>query len=177
MAHRKLTDSERLLPLTREYLRDVINYDELTGFFTWRKGMSSSAMPGCVAGNTSHKRGYRRIRINSKNYLAHRLVWFYVHGEWPPNEIDHINGSTDDNRICNLRLATRGQNQQNIRCANRNNKSCGLQGVTWHKKNKKWQARIRHLGKTIRLGYFKSAHEAHKKYVEAKRKIHEFCTI
>lgn len=176
MANRKLTDDEIVLPITQDYLLEIIYYDLLSGRFFWKKYRSATATIGSEAGNTSHIRGYRVIKINKKPYLAHRLAWFYVYGVFPTNEIDHINGDTGDNRICNLRLATRSQNQQNIRRALSNN-ICGLQGVSWNKSNKKWQARIRYLGKKTSLGCFISAQQAHEKYIEEKRKIHEFCTI
>ena len=57
--------------------------------------------------------GYGRVKINGKSVLAHRLAWALHYGEWPDGAIDHINGIKTDNRLCNLRLATRAQNQQN----------------------------------------------------------------
>ena len=64
-------------------------------------------------GGTSHPSGYRQIRIDYENYLAHRLAWFYVHGAWPDGEVDHIDGATDNNRLVNLRVVTRQQNRWN----------------------------------------------------------------
>jgi hypothetical protein len=87
------------------------------------------------------------------------------------NEIvDHINGDTLDNRRCNLRVATRMQNMWN-RKTNENNK-VGLKGVTWRQDCHKYQAQIRVNKKTVFLGRFKTAIEAHKAYVEASNKYY-----
>jgi len=166
-----------MLPITKEYLSSIICYDKSTGIFKWRIYRSATAIAGSIAGNTSHVSGYRLIKISRKSYLAHRLAWLYVYGEWPVDEIDHINGITDDNRIDNLRQATRKQNQQNIRMPKSTNKASGFLGVHWHNQNKKWEAKIRDNGKTIHLGLFDDPYLAHLRYVETKRKIHEFCTI
>ena len=76
--------------------------------------------------------------------------------------IDHINGNKTDNRLCNLRLVTNGQNQQN-RPAPKNSSS-GYRGVTWHKKANKWMSRICHNGKREMLGLFETAEEAYEVY-------------
>jgi hypothetical protein len=72
-----------------------------------------------VAGS-KHPTGYIRIKINNKLYLLHRIIYEKYHNiELKPyQDIDHINNIRDDNRICNLRLATRSQNQQNVKCRN-----------------------------------------------------------
>ena len=103
-------DISKQCDLTAERLREVLAYDAETGVFTWRDNRGSRAPAGSVAGNVSHQRGYRQIRVDYNRYLAHRLAWLYVYGEWPAAQIDHINGQTEDNRIVNLRPATQRQN-------------------------------------------------------------------
>ena len=96
-------------------LKEVLGYDAKTGVFVWRyvrKGMSSNR--SLVAGMPRKVRGYRYIRIDGQLYAAHRLAWLYIHGRWPVDQIDHINGIRDDNRLVNLREATNGQNQQKL---------------------------------------------------------------
>ncbi len=95
--------------LTAERLREILSYDVETGVFRWRIDTVRCCM-GDVAGNTSHKRGYRHITIDYRKYLSHRLAWLYVYGKWPIGNLDHINGDTDDNRISNIRVATIQQN-------------------------------------------------------------------
>jgi HNH endonuclease len=87
--------------LTAERLRERLHYDAETGVFTRRVG-SSNARAGDVAGSV-HSTGYVRISIDGGKYTAHCLAWFYVHGVWPSDQIDHINRNRSDNRIANLR--------------------------------------------------------------------------
>lgn len=105
--------AEKQLDLTADYLRELLCYDSETGIFTWRETRHWRAIKGEEAGTCAHPRGYRTIRINYKAYLAHRLAWLYVHGEWPSHEIDHINRKTADNALKNLRHCTHQQNRWN----------------------------------------------------------------
>jgi len=85
---------------------------------------------------------------------------FRMHRELlrPPTgmTVDHINGNGLDNRRSNLRLASYSQNQQNKKSKIH---SSQFKGVSWHKKKKKWEGRIR-LGRLRHLGYFASEMEA-----------------
>ena len=89
----------------------LLSYDAATGMVVWlvNKGIAKA---GQVASSVNAL-GYGRVKINGKSVLAHRLAWALHYGEWPDGAIDHINGIKTDNRLCNLRLATRAQNQQN----------------------------------------------------------------
>lgn len=106
--------------LTAEMLRDALDYNSETGVFRWRNARSFRMKSGDIAGSPSHKKGYRIIRVNFHKYLAHRLAWLYVYGEWPSGGIDHINGSTDDNSIKNLRVGTQQQNNWNATVRDQN---------------------------------------------------------
>jgi len=139
------------MELTQERLKEVLSYSPDSGVFVWIKNRFG-VIVGRVAGNVSGNRGYRRIKIDGRLYLAHRLAWLYMHGEWPKDEIDHINISRDDNRICNLREATRLQNSRNKKL--RSDNSTGMKGVYWHGQSKKWQASAGLDGKLIYLGLF-----------------------
>jgi hypothetical protein len=149
--------------LTAERLREVLSYYPETGIFAWRVN-TNRVRVAQVAGNLN-PRGYRRIKINGRDYKAHRLAWLYMTGEWPPTEIDHINCDRDDNRWANLRTATRGQNARNARRPAHN--SSGLKGASWHAGDKKWRAQIRVDGRTKHLGQFDNPIDAHKAYVAA----------
>ena len=98
--------------LTQAELKQLLIYDPVTGVFINRVTRNSQALIGNEAG-TNHPDGYRHMKINHKCYLAHRLAWLYVHGEWPDGQIDHINGNRKDNRIENLRLVCNKQNSEN----------------------------------------------------------------
>lgn len=124
-------------------------------------------------------RGYAKCGIgNSKKHQIiqmHRFVMELHLGRslLRSEEIDHIHHNTLDNRIAELRLATRAENQHN-RVLNRNNKS-GYKGVYWYKPHKRWLASIRVNGKTKHLGYFATAEEAYEVYcIAAKKYFGEF---
>jgi hypothetical protein len=100
-------------------------------------------------------------------------VWMYVHGVWPSAGLDHVNGVRDDNRIDNLRPATVQQNNQNRRRAQ--GKTNPLLGVK--QRGNRWEARISHNKKTLHLGRFATATEAHEAYLRAKRTLHTHCEL
>jgi hypothetical protein len=83
--------------------------------------------------------GYRYIRVDRKQYLAHRIIWKLLYGE-DPEEIDHINGNRSDNRITNLRSVSRLENMRNRKRASDN--TSGVTGVFWYKARSKWRATI-----------------------------------
>lgn len=118
--------------------------------------------------------GYVYIKIDGKSYMAHRLAWLDVNGEWPEVFVDHINGDRSDNRLINLRAATRELNAQNQRVAQKHNK-LGILGVSPY--GEKYYACIRVNGKTKYLGLHETPEVAHQAYLEAKRKYHEGCMI
>ncbi len=158
--------------MDQQRLRELLDYDAETGRFVWRQA-NKRVKAGTVAGYVGND-GYVRIRASGTRFLAHRLVWFYVHGTWPAGEIDHINGDRSDNRIANLRDVSRLTNRQNMRRAQADNRS-GLLGVSLT--NNRCKASIRSGGKNHHLGYFASPEAAHAAYVAAKRQTHEGCTL
>jgi hypothetical protein len=93
-------------------LKQILDYDQNTGVFRWATRKCQRKRAGEIAGSVSNK-GYVMIGIDYKKYSAHRLAWLYVHGDWPAGEIDHINRDRTDNRISNLRVATRRQQIEN----------------------------------------------------------------
>ena len=87
--------------LTAERLRELLHYDESTGVFVWKQSRGSRAKAGTVAGRLNTT-GSRQIEIAGRDYLARRLAWLYVFGEWPKEKIAPANGDQDDCRIDNL---------------------------------------------------------------------------
>lgn len=155
--------------LTVERLRSLLSYDPLTGIFSWmeRPGSGSRVRIGDIAG-TVKRNGYRGIGIGGRSYLAHRLAWLYVRGEWPESDVDHENLDKADNRFANLRLASVSQNAANTRAKADN--SSGLKGVSWEKQTRKWKARIEVQGKETTLGRFDCPAAAHLSYIVAADK-------
>lgn len=153
--------------LTPERARELIDYDPVTGVFTRKLRGRGSLKPHKVAGSMNQK-GYIYVTINSTKFSAHRLAWFMVHGEWPPNEIDHINRVPSDNRIANLRLATRTENGQNRRL--HANNTSGARGCI--RSGRKWVAQICINGKGYHLGSFNCIKAASSAYETAARMTH-----
>lgn len=87
-----------------------LRYDPKTGHFI-RLTDHFMFPAGSIAG-TVLDTGYRTIRVGGQRFLAHRLAWFYVYGEWP-SEIDHINRDKGDNRLVNMRISNRNLNMLN----------------------------------------------------------------
>lgn len=128
-------------------------------------GVCAGDVAGCLDAN-----GYRVIKVGGKKYYAHRLAWFLTHGVWPSHQIDHINGNPSDNRLRNLRIATQSENNRN--CGANKKNTTGYKGVTFHKRDGRYQSQIRINGDRIYLGYFLTAEEAYASYCEAAGKHH-----
>jgi HNH endonuclease/AP2 domain len=155
--------------ITLGRLRELLHYNPETGSFIWKIATSNRGAVGTVAGYMLNT-GYRSITLDGKTYLAHRLAWFYVNGEWPEGDLDHINLDKDDNSIANLRPATRSQNMSNG-SLRKDNKS-GITGVTWFKSSQKWRASIQKDGKSYHIGLFDTVEEAAKAYAEVAKNLH-----
>ena len=162
--------------LTQNDIKNQLHYSSETGIFTRLIAKCNSVKIGDIAGS-KHIKGYLQLSVNGKPYLAHRLAWFYVHGIWPIECIDHINGIKTDNRILNLREATFTQNKHNYKKANSDNKTSKLLGVSWSKTNKSWVSQISLNNKLIYIGHFSDKHKAHEAYLRKKREIHPFTTL
>lgn len=151
---------------TIEELRERYTYDPETGILRFRKRLNGFVKVGQQCGYVNPQ-GYRMVSVNNRNMAAHRVIWAIYHGEWPPSDmqIDHANGDRDDNRICNLRLATPSQNAGNSRRASDN--ATGYKGVSYIERLNKWRATIRMDGKNHHLGCFLTPEDAHAAYVKA----------
>lgn len=154
--------------ITHAELLSLLDYQPESGVFTWKKS-------GAVAGSPTAD-GYVKIKVRQRMYRAHRLAWFYVHGAWPSQLIDHINGDRADNRIANLRDVSNSVNRQNAKTANADSKT-GVLGVTYRPSKAKYQAQIAVNGKNRYLGMFDTEQEAHQAYLTAKREVHIGCAI
>lgn len=157
--------------LTPQRVRELLAYDPETGYLTWLVSRRGTVRVGDRAGSITLS-GYRAIKVDGSLYWAHRLAWLHVHGRWPANQIDHVNGGRDDNRIANLRECTAHENMQNL--ALKSSNRSGHPGVFWHRVQQKWQVLIRVNGRRQYLGCFTDIDEAAAAYTTAKAVLHSF---
>ena len=155
--------------LTASRLRELLVYDAETGVFYWRVDLETRAGPkmnGKKAGSLNWM-GYEKIKIDGTLHSSHRLVWLYTHGEWPEGSLDHIDGNRANNRIGNLRPATRSQNSAN-RKSHRH--IAPYRGVMPHGPG--FVARIHFKGVRHYLGYFTTKEAARDAYLAKARELH-----
>ncbi len=153
--------------LTQKTLLELFIYDAITGIFYRKIKVANRSKVGEIAGYKDNN-GYHMICINRKYYSIHRLAWLYVTGKWPLDQIDHINGIRNDNRICNLREVTNQQNTMNK--ATQSNNTSGHKGVCRY--GRKWSARIMVNRKSLWLSAFEDYNAAVEAYCVAAKKIH-----
>lgn len=176
-----MTHDERNIPI--DELRQLLRYEPDTGnliwlhrpreFFTVDKIFKcwNAKYPGTVAGCVDGK-GYLKVALHNRGYRGHRVCWALHYGEWPSPEleIDHIDTDPLNNRIDNLRLVTRSQNECNKK--KRGNTKSQLKGVSWNSQKSKWMATIAIDGKVRSIGFFDNDADAHECYKEAAAKIY-----
>jgi hypothetical protein len=98
--------------MNKELLHELFDYCD--GNLYWKQSVNTKIKIGKKAGCPKND-GYIQIRVNKKPYQAHRLIYLYHHGVLPdyPLELDHINRNRADNRVENLRVVTKSENQLN----------------------------------------------------------------
>jgi len=162
--------------LDADEVRRLLDLNYETGELRWTAAASSGRIAGRIAGYVSNN-GYCQIKIGQRMYLAHRLVWLIVHGEWPAGQIDHIDGNRLNNAVDNLRVVTAAQNIQNIAVTGRKSAS-GLVGAIYvpgePRRRDKWESRIKVNGVSHRLGLYATPEAAHAVYLRAKAQLHPY---
>lgn len=138
-----------------EQLRDVFEYSETSPSGVLRKSTGKRA-------GSKHHSGRWNLIYDGKNYQVHRLVWALVHGSWPLNQIDHMNGDPLDNRIENLRDVDGSTNMRNRRS----------KGYYYHKLSGKYQVQLHVQGSWRNMGLFADEELAQLVAEEAKIKYH-----
>lgn len=144
--------------LTRKRLKEMLHYDPETGDFTWMTSTNNFIKMGDVAGCLNKIDGYIRIMVDGKLYLGHRLAFLYMTGKFPIDQCDHDNQIRSDNRWENLNQATDTTNSKNR--SMRNDNTSGCVGVSWHKRDNKWHAKIGVNRKYKHLGIFAKKSDA-----------------
>lgn len=142
--------------ITQDRLKQLVFYNEINGQLIWL-GNKARAIAGDEVGCKDAK-GYIVTSIDGVNYKVHRLIWLYIYGIWPEGVLDHIDGNTSNNILCNLRDVSQMVNGTNRNKLNKNNTS-GFAGV--YKDKTKWAAELIYMGEKFRLGNYVTPEEAH----------------
>ena len=169
----RMREKEKLL--TYEEVKEMFDYDLEKGILIWKtRPVNSKYLIGTIAGWINKSSGYVLVKVKRKHYSSHRVIWLWMTGKWPENQIDHINGIRNDNRFCNLREATSSQNNANKSKRN----STGYKGIKKCKNHNKWESRIKINGKNAYLGSYDTPEEAHAAYVaKAKELFGEYAKV
>lgn len=146
--------------INKDYVNSILEYKDGDLYWKVAKGNVSK---GTKAGR--NRLGYFDTCIDKKRYQNHRLIWLLHYGYYPV-EIDHIDGNPSNNRIENLREATRKENCRNRKVSVLNTSGC--KNVCWHKKTKKWMVAVN----KIYIGLFESLELAELVAIEARNKYH-----
>lgn len=155
-----------------EHVRDLFTYYPETGLLERKDGKGSPWKRPVVATT-----GYEKASVLGIDVHAHRVIWMYMTGSWPNQNIDHINGNSRDNRWSNLRDVPQQMNVENMRRATSRN-ATGLLGVQVNRKRPgSFYARIFVHGRSVFLGRYETPELAHAAYIAAKRNLHNGCTI
>lgn len=142
--------------LTQELVRLMFDYDPDTGIVT-RKESRGISKKGAVIG-VDNQQGYLGVTICQRPHRLHRVIWLWFHGYWPENEIDHINGVRDDNRISNLREVSHSCNVRNS--CNYITNTTGVKGLSWNRRAQAYIVRIHLQGDSRFIGYHEDFTEA-----------------
>lgn len=149
-------------------LDELLFYSPETGEFAWKERPRELFVTDgeCHRWNRRYagqptfqtkSHGYRHGTIFYRTESAHRVAWALVHGEWPADQIDHIDGDRANNRIGNLRCVSVLENGRNARRSIKNRS--GHTGIYPHGHGK-WRARISVHRKCLSLGVFNTLEEA-----------------
>lgn len=169
-----MSSIKRLDNLTHARLKEVLRYDQETGVFTWKARVSIRVRTGDRAGSIG-RQGRRHIRVDGVLYAASRLAYFHVTGVRPVGQIDHIDADPTNDRFANLRDVSQALNCENRRKPYSNSKT-GVLGVM-QSASGRYCAQVRKERRSIHLGTYDTAEVAHAAYVQAKRRLHEGCTL
>lgn len=166
---------------SQEYLKECLDYDEITGNFTWKLRPEHHFKTYGTFKQVNTQRAYKKagfisesgylmIGVDRIHYRAHRLAWKIITGNDPLFEIDHYDLNRSNCAFSNLREAERKQNARN-RIHYKNNK-LGIKGVSFNKKYKKFQVEIMKDRVKYNLGYYDNKEDAGNAYSTACKKLH-----
>lgn len=152
-----------------ETIRRLLDYDAGTGLFWWKQRPVSDFPNEIVARRWNTRfAGTQTFKARPAKYCiagvlghviyGHRAAWAHYYGEWPVDQIDHINGDPSDNRIANLRTVPQSDNVKNSR--RRSDNTSGVTGVVFEKRRGHWVAQMHVSGRCIHLGGYANKEDA-----------------
>lgn len=150
-----------------EIVKDLLAYNPETELLTWKMSRRGTVKAGSIAGRVNDD-GYIRVKVGQNQYSGHRIALFLHYGQQPEGHLDHIDNDKINNRISNLREATRNQNGFNIRKTSRC--TSGVKNVSWYKNA--WEVRVRVNGKREYFGRFQNLFEARERAIEVRKQYH-----
>lgn len=163
----ELVNKEKTLNVS--LVKELFDYDENTGNLIYKKARKRIKV-GDIVGS-EHNNGYLQCRIGDHIYYLHRLVWLFKKGVWPSGEIDHINRNKKDNRIENLRIASRSENNKNVDC--RKTSITKVKGVRFDKRSNRYVAYITEKGKYKHVASCSTLEEAIIYRTDYAKKLHK----
>lgn len=119
--------------ITQERVKELFDYNPDTGVFKRRVNVNGGGKAGTVIVRTISQ-PYARCRVDFDTYYVHRLIFLYMTGTFP-DQVDHVDHNTDNNKWNNLRAVSQDENQINKKLDKRNKH--GLPGV--YKEYNKWR--------------------------------------
>lgn len=155
--------------ITHERLLELIEYNPDSGEILSKVDRGSRCKKGKILG-TKNTTGHIVLQLDKRMYLAHRLVWFYCFKEWPVNIIDHIDRNSSNNKLDNLREATKATNNYNSKLYSTN--TTGIKGAFFDSRRNLYYSQIVANGKKTWLGYFNTLEEAGQVYSIAAKDLH-----
>lgn len=154
--------SVKTTALTAERVRELLDYDPVTGNLQWTSPKPYDPVEGGKAGalgKAGSKYQYRRfVQVDYKRYPAHRVCWLHKTGEWPDGYVVPVNGDYDDLRWDNLQKLSAGEAAS--RGGVRRGNTSGYRGITWVEGRERWLAYVTNNYKRIHIGYFKTLEDA-----------------
>jgi hypothetical protein len=124
--------------ISQQELKELVEYNPETGVLMWRVARPRADQWSNVGSLTPQ--GYLRTSIRGRAYFVHSLIWLYVYGYFPENDIDHIDRVKTNNCLGNLRVVSKCCSAQN-KSVYKNNKS-GIKGVHWCNTTQRWRVCI-----------------------------------
>ncbi len=143
------------------------------GVIVWSRPANGGKKIGDPVGFSTRKSGHKNIYLfvdgKLRGFVYARVVWLLHYGEWPSQEIDHIDCNSQNDKIENLRIATRFENCQNTRYGRTQRP---FKGTYQDKKTGKWHCQIQAFGKVHGVYGFLTQEDAYQARQQLAKKLH-----